>query len=560
MGGHLFITKGDATKLACDAWLLPTGSHKGRNGHTTWRLPEYVGRVLDAGEQYVDPSPSRRNRISRLTEDGADHPAVWAAHTGESGAEPVDWFVEPVIAFIHEAAKTVQRTGSRAYPLLAIPMVGTRDGGLRGSKGELVKRLVVEVLGVIKAIRCDVVLVTRNSEALAAAQHARAKAGVDWREMEGLQEEAEELGRIAARDQLVLFLGAGVSIPAGLPDWKGLLESLVKQAWSDDPKLLKEASELDPLDAGELISRRLGQGKGLTATLQELLASKVHSLQHQLLASLPVTAVVTTNYDGLFEDAWAAALPDGEKFSVLPGTTDATPDRWLLKLHGSVTSDNPSEVVLGRSDYMRFERQSVALAGLVQAMMLTRHMLFVGFSLSDPNFHRIVEGVRQAIAPVETEFRSDVGTSERARLRRPSDRVMGTVVTPSTRSLHRDLWESEIRFASTADVKGEFGPAVRRLEIFLDRVLAEATRPTAYLLDQSYAALLDDEELELSRALADVRDRARRVDSRTREVVDRALAQFSPDSHALREPRPNSGIDGASYAAERLTAPEDLRA
>ena len=38
-----------------------------------------------------------------------------------------------------------------------------------------------------------------------------------------------------------------------------------------------------------------------------------------------------------------------------------------------------------------------ALAGIVQALLLTRHMLFVGFALRDDHFHAVVHDVRRAL-------------------------------------------------------------------------------------------------------------------------------------------------------------------
>ena len=61
--------------------------------------------------------------------------------------------------------------------------------------------------------------------------------------------------------------------------------------------------------------------------------------------------------------------------------------------------------MLSRDDYLRFEAEGVALAGIVQAMLLTRHMLFVGYSLSDDNFHRLVHQVRAAIGSDHTSMR-----------------------------------------------------------------------------------------------------------------------------------------------------------
>ena len=58
----------------------------------------------------------------------------------------------------------------------------------------------------------------------------------------------------------------------------------------------------------------------------------LYSITHGLLAGLPVDAVVTTNYDRLFEAAWEGAQAE---FAVLPYETVAS-ERFVLKLHGDV--------------------------------------------------------------------------------------------------------------------------------------------------------------------------------------------------------------------------------
>lgn len=40
---------------------------------------------------------------------------------------------------------------------------------------------------------------------------------------------------------------------------------------------------------------------------------------------------------------------------------------------------------------MRYSTNRSALSGIVQSLLITRHMLFVGFSLKDDNFHRIID-------------------------------------------------------------------------------------------------------------------------------------------------------------------------
>lgn len=110
-----------------------------------------------------------------------------------------------------------------------------------------------------------------------------------------------------------------------------------------------------------------------------------------LLASLPATEVVTTNYDTLFERSTVAT---GRRFAVLPcDTPSREDDGWLLELHGSVDGGR-HDIVLTWGDYFRYADRRAALAGIVQALLITRSMLFVGFSLRDETFLRIANSGR----------------------------------------------------------------------------------------------------------------------------------------------------------------------
>merc|ERR1739848_645875 len=81
----------------------------------------------------------------------------------------------------------------------------------------------------------------------------------------------------------------------------------------------------------------------------------------------------------------------------VPGS-DA-PGRWLLKLHGDV--DHPEDIILTYSSSTPYgsEREKEALSGIVQALLITKHMLFVGFSLTDEAFNQIAATVRRALDP-----------------------------------------------------------------------------------------------------------------------------------------------------------------
>lgn len=370
-------------------------------------------------------------------------------------------------------------------------------------------------------------LVLFEDKAYAAVQQARSRYQKRWELTADQRDAGKRLARQARRDRLVLFMGAGTGIGAGLPSWKGLLERLGRDAGITKAAEREQLLRLDPRDAGAVLIRRLGNDTNLPDAIREHVVTSHVSLTHQLLVSLPVTEAVTTNYDVLFERAWRDA---GRSHAVLPQQSARGARRWLLKLHGSV--DDPNRIVLSRSDYLRFEGEGVALAGLVQAMLLTRDMLFVGYSLSDENFHRLVHQVRGAVGAVDE---------------RPQRGQFGTALTPSSASLAQDIWADDVEFVSTASRRRD---DVRRLAILLDYIGHEASAPAAHLLDDSFRAVFRDEELELRRQLLAVRRYAEnnRVRPALREAVLEAVDSLNPadPDHLPDERREGGGRPSAS--------------
>lgn len=103
----------------------------------------------------------------------------------------------------------------------------------------------------------DVVLITRTAQAFAAAQSARLRLATGSQLPEGLIETASSLGDEAALGRLVLFLGAGIGFPAGLPLWGDLLARLATDA-KMTPAEIGGLEQLDALDAARIIESRLG--------------------------------------------------------------------------------------------------------------------------------------------------------------------------------------------------------------------------------------------------------------------------------------------------------------
>jgi len=64
-------------------------------------------------------------------------------------------------------------------------------------------------------------------------------------------------------------------------------------------------------------------------------------------------------------------------------------------MHGCLS--HPESIVLTTEDYADWERSAAALTGIIQASLVTKHMLFVGYGLADDNFRRIAKVVSKSI-------------------------------------------------------------------------------------------------------------------------------------------------------------------
>ncbi len=524
MTGHVFIVRGDLRRIVCDAWLMPCDRH-GRP-ESKWLLPD--------GPQPQGPEPPAefvrgRRRVLGPADWPHDRPRPWLVNLDAGPEAPADWFLEGVRQFLDRAGQAVRGDGSvsgRAKPLLALPIINNAPEPLRPDAGRVVAGLLPLLLESVRPGAFDVVLVAHDGPAFAAAQAARQHDKAVWPELDDdLRARAEELAEQASHGEMALFLGAGVSASAGLPLWGELLDLLARQAGMSDGECA-DLRKLNPLDQAGVIERRLGGPDELREAIRGVFRRDHYGLIHALLASLPLTEAVTTNYDELFEMAWTAR---GRRPSVLPYVLRPDEDSWVLKMHGTVS--RPDDIILTREHQIKYEEQHAALAGIVQTLLLTRHMLFVGFSLSDDDFHRIADDVRQVLRKLETP-KGHEG---------PRGRPFGTAVVLHRRRLVEELWAEDLRWVGmcgpgeNGDEPDSHADAARRLEIWLDYLLAR-TRGTAHLLDRRYVPLLTEGERGLREALLDFVGRlpesARRTPAWWR--VERFLADLGYDASADR--------------------------
>lgn len=194
----------------------------------------------------------------------------------------------------------------------------------------------------------------------------------------------------ALHDQnAAVFAGAGLSIPAGIVDWKGLLKDIATDIGLDVDQ------ETDLVTVAQYhLNEHSNRHRINQALVNEFSARAATTENHRILASLPIRTYWTTNYDTLIEDAlrFAGRTPDVKLAP--PDLTLTLPkrDAVVYKMHGDVSQ--PDKAVVTRDDYEQYGRDRQLFSTALQGDLVSKTFLFIGFSFSDPNLNYVMSRVR----------------------------------------------------------------------------------------------------------------------------------------------------------------------
>lgn len=200
------------------------------------------------------------------------------------------------------SAKDVAAGEGRIKPLIALNTIGVGGGGFDKVRGEVIDAMLTVCDDFVSRHDLDLVICCASASDYAAFQHQRRSHNSFPTLDADLREHGQRLAELARSGELALFLGAGVSMPAGLPSWWTLLVRLGERCGVTEAELLSLDS---PLDQAELLDKRLAaDSTDLTSAVKrEFAGVSVPSLSHVQLAVLGCREVVTTNFDLLYDAA-----------------------------------------------------------------------------------------------------------------------------------------------------------------------------------------------------------------------------------------------------------------
>ncbi len=206
--------------------------------------------------------------------------------------------------------------------------------------------------------------------------------------------QAHEEGRV------VFFCGAGISYPAGLPDFRGLVDQIYAELSTTRTPIENQAYENKQYDAalGLLERRYPGQRLAVRTALAIILTPKWRKKEaattHQALLQLATDRkgkirLVTTNFDRIFERVITRHKLGIPSFAA-PLLPIPKPTRWhgVIYLHG-LLSDPPDESALNRlvltsGDFGLAYLTERWAARFVSDLFRNYTICFVGYSINDP--------------------------------------------------------------------------------------------------------------------------------------------------------------------------------
>lgn len=189
------------------------------------------------------------------------------------------------------------------------------------------------------------------------------------------------------------FVGSGLSVPSGLPDWLGLMR---KMANSRLGIKLTERDNL-PLIAQFIVNQASGNRGPLLSHLRETLSKKfAMNRYHAALSRTNVSTIWTTNFDTLIEQAMqihqaVQVKSTDEAISCSIGT----PSVEVVKMHGCIGNGSCDNLVVTQEDYEEFFHRRPATAQKLSQDLIEKSFLFVGYSYNDPNVQNVVIQARR---------------------------------------------------------------------------------------------------------------------------------------------------------------------
>lgn len=227
---------------------------------------------------------------------------------------------------------------------------------------------------------------------------------MDWKQA------IKEIQKAQEKNQLVIFVGSGVSNNSGIPTWWDLIKVIADELGYDKCNSCKNRQEDCPKSECE---ERYDFSQDEYLRIPEYYfqkdTSKDHSQYYELIKttlksdkdSNPIDDeifkilphhIITTNYDALLEKSKNL---NSKLYTVVSQDSDLlskSDERYIIKMHGDL--ETPETIVLKESDYIDYEQKHTLISTFIRSLLVNHTFLFLGYSLNDYNLNLIIGWIK----------------------------------------------------------------------------------------------------------------------------------------------------------------------
>ena len=200
----------------------------------------------------------------------------------------------------------------------------------------------------------------------------------------------EELSLNYKKNNVILFIGAGVSQNLDLPSWSGLID-IIADELGFNSEVYKTYGDF--LSLAEYYILKKGSIGKLRSWMDKewhmvddskLKNSRIH--EHIAKGNFPI--IYTTNYDNWLEKAHDLYEISYNKIVNVSDLTHCNQkNKEIIKFHGDFSEDD--SIVLSESSYFERLKFESPLDIKLRSDILSKSVLFIGYSLSDMNIRQL---------------------------------------------------------------------------------------------------------------------------------------------------------------------------
>ncbi|QDS14318.1 SIR2 family protein [Xanthomonas arboricola] len=277
-------------------------------------------------------------------------------------------------------------------------------------------------------------------------------------------------------DYPIIFTGAGVSVRAGLPTWKTLIEKMAAAMQAHDPMIsqimlqcVRDGEFTKAVDYFNLTSKMLDGDK---LSLLRILLKEYDSNKISPIARLPFRACVTTNFDKSIHDAIAVERKRAA-IDYKYGDSSFKQAQWedglfVARIHGA--AEVPASMILSEAHFSKILADE-NYQHFLRTCFVHRNVLFLGFSFYDPAIRSVFEEIDRQFGPA-TPGRHMVLLPESSSVEflQKANRLNIEVVKYSEADSHKELWQavdnfnrSDLKVHADSHASRPLGPAKRFL-------------------------------------------------------------------------------------------------